>query len=117
MYIPKNYRDTLDEFTFVLLKAPDFPNPPTKYKLTLEEVMTGLDTAVANVAGRIQNPEAQMLFRRCREEIQVTHQLYKEGKIPEAKRNIQAAENLFKQAAKLRGSKTSTELVEDDGQL
>lgn len=116
MYVPKNYRSTLDYFTFVLIKAPDFPNPPTKHALTLDEVVGGLDAGIVGVASRVKNPEALALFEKCREEVKATHQLYKEGKIPEAKRNIQAAEKLFKQAAKLRSSKSAESLVEDDGQ-
>lgn len=116
MYAPKNYRSTLDFFTFVLFSAPDFPNPPTKHALVLDEVMEGLDAGVIGVASRVKNPEALALFEKCREEIKATHQFYKDGKIPEAKRNIQAAEKLFKQAAKLRSSKQTTALVEDDGQ-
>lgn len=116
MYVPKNYRDTLDYFTFVLLSAPDFSDAPTKYTLTLDDVMKNLDAGVVGVASRVKNPEAQGLFEKCREEIKATHQLYRDVKIPEAKRNIQAAEKLFKQAAKLRSSKQTTALVEDDGQ-
>ena len=112
--VPKKYRDTLDVFTGVLLLAPEFKGMPVKYVVTLDDVMASLKAGVAGVAGRTKNPEALTLFQRCQEEIDVTHQFYRDGKIVEAKRQIQVAENFFKQAGKLRSSKTATALVEDD---
>jgi len=114
--VPQNYRDTLDRFSFVLLGAPEFKRTPVKYTFTLDDVMASLDAGVAGVASRIKNSEALALFDKCREEIKVTHQYFKEGKLSEARRQIQVARDFFKQAAKLRSTKQSKALVEDDGQ-
>ncbi len=112
--IPKNYRDTLDVFTGILLKAPEFKAMPVNYVVTLDDVIESLKAGVAGVASRTKNPDALTLFQRCQEEIDITHQLYRDGKIPEAKRQIQIAEAFFKEAGKLRSRKSSTALVEDD---
>jgi hypothetical protein len=117
--VPENYRDTLDRFTTILLRAPDFSKLPVKYPVTLDDMMASLDAGIVGVASRVKNPDAHVLFEQCREEVRATHQLYRENRIPDAKRRIQAAEKIFKQAAKLKSGKSdkrNDDLVEDDGQ-
>lgn len=114
--IPKNYRDTLDRFAVIYGDAPEFKHVRVKYAFTLDDVMDSLRSGVTGVAGRIKNPEALALIQKCLEEIDMMHQFYRENKIPEAKRRLLVAEDFFKQAAKLRSSKQSEALVEDDGQ-
>jgi len=99
--IPRNYQDTLDMFSFILLGAPEFKGAPVKYSFTLDDVMEALQAGVAGVSSRSENPEAQVLFNQCREEICVTHNFFKEGKLSEAYRQIQVARELFKAGGKI----------------
>lgn len=117
--IPNNYRNALDRFIGIAFDAPEFKNSPLKVPFTLEDAIESLDMGVVGVASRVKNTEAQALFEKCRAQIKVAHQLYKENKIDEARVQILVAQGSFKEAAKLRNgtsNKKGYDLVEDEGQ-
>jgi hypothetical protein len=114
--LPTTYRETSDRFSSILVGAPDFEflQRCATYTITLEMMMDSLRSGIATVAGRTRNPKALALFQQCREEVDATHELYRENKIPEARQRIQVAARLFEQAGKLRNKKDSDRLVEED---
>jgi hypothetical protein len=66
------------------------------------------------VAATTKNSDALAMFQRCLEDVNVAHQLYRENKITEAKRLIQAASILFEQAGKLRRKKDLRQAAVDE---
>lgn len=110
-----DYSSTKDCFSYILLGAPNkFRGNKT---FSLDSVFTDIDGGVAAIASRTKNPEALELLDQCRAELQETLQLYKENKIPQARKRIQEAEETFVQAGKLKKSKApKAERVEEDYQ-
>lgn len=107
--IPTTFIDTNDLFTSIFLEAPTFELLQTvvTYTLTLDMMMNALRQGISTVASSTKNPEAQAMFKQCLEGVGEADALYRENKIQEAKRRIRAAQDIFKQAGKLRSKKAS----------
>lgn len=92
-----DYTSTLEYFSFILLFAPDFP---VGRKTTVDEAFQELEEGIVSEVTKAKNPQAAELFVRCRQLIQEALQLYKADKISPAKRRVQDAEKLFKEAGR-----------------
>lgn len=90
-----------------MVGAPDFEflNRCVRYTITLDMMMDSLRAGIENVARSAKNPEAVALFQQCRAEVDAVHELYRQERIEEAQQRIFAAQQLFKQAGKLRNKK------------
>jgi len=103
--IPKNYQETLDMFSFVLLGAPEFKGTPVKYSFALGDVMESLRAGVTAISKQIVNPRAKEMLLKCIEEIHRTQKLFEDGNLSEAYREIQIARDLFREGANSRGGR------------
>ena len=105
MYIPRTYRDAKDLFSYILANAPDFQHAPTKRPLTLDDVMNGLVEGIRLVSAKTNNQDALRLFRSCEQQVLDVHNHYREGRLREARLNIQTARDTFAAAGKAARSK------------
>jgi hypothetical protein len=116
MFVPKTFRETDDFLATVLLFAPEFEviNKRRSEQVTLDMMMESLRSGINSVAATAKNSEASALFRKCLQDIDVAHQLYRENKITEAKQRIQAAQLVFEEGGKLRSKKGTGQPTVDD---
>ena len=101
--IPRNFTDVDDRFTSIFLGAPDFKllnSIGCSYLITLDMMMDSLRQGITNVAKRTKRPAAILLFQQCLSEVDLVHEMYRHGKIEEARLKIQEVQQLFLRAGK-----------------
>lgn len=98
-----DYSSTKDCFVYIWFSAPGpFAGNKTT---TLESIFADIEAGVASVLERARNPDAKNLFDRCRSELRLSYQLFKDGNLAEGRKKIREAEKFFIEAGKLRRSK------------
>jgi hypothetical protein len=111
VYKREGFAETRDALVWVGTYAPHL-----KFGLTLDQVFAGLAHGYESVRPQIKDAERIAQWEQSRQKMQQAFGLFKEGKVTEGKRTLQAAEELFTSLRRIKGRKVSRQELGDTEQ-
>lgn len=99
VYVPQNYWDTRQTFSFIVRGSPDLTGPPAKYTPALESLLDallqGVDAVSRSTGG---GAIARELLQRSRDQVLAARERYRADRPDEARALLIEAETNFVEA-------------------
>ena len=108
IYKVEGFAETRDAIIWIKLSAPNF-----KYGLTLDQVFAGVEHGFQSVRAKLKDAERLAQLEASRQKLQEAYALLSNGDVPQGKRTLQEAEELFTTLRRIKGKTVSRQELGD----